>query len=472
MRKVFRFWGYGCDVYADMVGDDGPLQPVRQVQPEPVFCRITLGDEMLARSGPLHDLCAVGWWTWLVLDFDTVMRGEPVAWVTLPDGQRRPLVTRESSGHYRFGFDVDESLTYLENECFLSHEPPIYVKLGIVPSRFAPWLRKGGFRALALARKYRSTPETLFPATPADPSVDSWRYIIRSLVSEFSVAKSMPFWPDGKTYAVVLTHDIDSDYSLRDSHGIDQLRSIEEAVGMRSAWMVVGNLVRRGRAILDDLCDGDHEIGSHGTLHDHRLAFLPPHELAQRVGHAANVLERYGSIGLRSPNFLRTPALYRAIDGWFEYDMSMHSSISCSSGLTPMNEGCCTYMPFFIDQTDVLEIPTTIPEDWVFDLHGVCQAESRRQQLAAIERIKAVGGVASFLTHPEPGSSLRSHWIELYRDIVGHVARDENAWLARPDEVNAHWRARRERIDELWIAEPIADRPLYSRYVPPKYALR
>ena len=63
--------------------------------------------------------------------------------------------------------------------------------------------------------------------------MDSWRYIIRSLVSELSAAEPLPFWPDGKAYAVVLTHDIDSDYSLRDSRGIDQLRSIEENVDQR-----------------------------------------------------------------------------------------------------------------------------------------------------------------------------------------------------------------------------------------------
>lgn len=253
MREVFRFWGYPPEVYAEMVGAERPIQLVAQPHPEPIFGRVTLHGNLVEQTGPLRDLCADGWWSWLILDVDSPVRGEPVAWLTLQGGDRRVLVTRTSLDTYAFCFDVDRSITYLQNEGFLSHGPPLYLKLGIIPEQLPVPLRRLGYEVLNLVRKYWGQRRVLFPTAPADPSVDGWRFIIRSLVEEFTASEPMEFWPEGKKYAVTLSHDIDTDYSLRAPEAIEAFRSIEEKVGVRSVWMVVGKHVRGNRAILDDL---------------------------------------------------------------------------------------------------------------------------------------------------------------------------------------------------------------------------
>ncbi|MFQ5495792.1 MAG: hypothetical protein ACE5EX_10475, partial [Phycisphaerae bacterium] len=84
-------------------------------------------------------------------------------------------------------------------------------------------------------------------------------------------------------------------------------------------------------------------------------------------------------------------------------------------------------------------------------------------QLAAIERIKTIGGVANILTHPEPSLSLQPRWLEMYRQVVRRVASDSDAWVARPECINRYWRERLARIDVLWAGG--TERKPESRHV-------
>lgn len=451
MKDVFRFWGYDRGVHRRAVGDGRALGLSARPAPLPVFGHVELADELIGRCGPLATFCSSGWWSWLLLDPSVETEGEPLAWFRTAEGEAHAIVTRTAANAYRFWFDVDRTIKFIQNERYLPHPTPLYVRWGVNPDGLPGWMRKLGFRAMHLARRVRGASGPLFPVHPADPAVDAWRFLIRSIVEEHTSAETVPFWPGGKQYAVTLSHDIDTDYCFRVPELLEKVRALDEGAGMRSAWMVVTKLLDRGRPALDELHAAGHEIGFHGTDHDHKLAFLPPVPMARRIARASELIETYGTTGFRSPSYLRTPSLYQALDGVLEYDMSMHDVIEgfCRSALR--HEGCSTCLPFFLAGTDVLEIPTTIPEDWYFDSLGCSDPqEVLRSQLKSLETIKARGGIASTLTHPEPELATLPHWLDTYRELLARLANDADAWVARPGEVNRHWRARQARIDASW----------------------
>ena len=458
MRETFRFWGYGPDVFRRVVGRDGPIVPTRSEQPTAIFGRVELHPDLASRCGPLVAECAPGWLTWLIVDRakPCPSKGEPVAWITTEQGLRRTLIVRDAANSYHFEFDLDRSLTFLQHERYFRHDPPAYVRMGINPGRLPGWVRRFGFGTLNVVRKLRGPKGPMFPVTPHDPSVDVWRYVVRSFVENATDAQVVPLWPDGKAYAITLSHDVDTDYAFRHPGALAAFRGIEETVGMRSAWMIVTKFLPAGREALGELVRVGHEIGFHGTRHDHKLAFLSPERMAGRIREGRKRLGPFAAVGFRSPNYLRTPTLYNSLSGRFEYDMSMHDVVGDASGLRRANEGCCTCLPFFVDGTDVLEIPTTVPEDWEFELRGVLPRDALSAQISAVGRIKSLGGVANVLTHPDPGLSLRGPWLELYRSLLDRLRNDNDAWFALPRDVNRHWRERQRRIDAVWRAVPSA----------------
>lgn len=472
MRDVFRFWGYHPTTYPRVVGPDRPLLDASLERPTPVFGRVELDAHLIDRCGPLAAECAQGWQTWLAVDREGVWPrdGDAVGWFTDESGRKRTIAARLGADQYVLHFDVDATIEFLQNERYFAHVAPLYVRLGINPERLPGWARKLGFDALSRIRGLRRRRRVEFPARPHDPSVDAWRFLIRSFAEELADSDPIPLWPEGKRYAITLSHDVDTDYAFRAREAMTALRRIEEDAGLRSAWMIVTRYAALGRAALSDLVQSGHEIGCHSTRHDHRLAFLPTARMMDRIIEAAARLSPYGAIGFRSPNYLRTATLYETLSGRFDYDMSMHDMIGDASNLTAANEGCCTCLPFFVAGTDVLEIPTTVPEDWEFELRGVCPLDALTAQVRTIERIKSVGGVANALTHPELNLSLRESWLNNYRELVELAAADDSAWLALPRDVNRHWRERQRTIDALWRG-PFAARSLRTAPVSPIDAL-
>jgi hypothetical protein len=450
VQQAFRFWGYGCPTYDALVGAGGYLRP-HAAATVPVFGYVQLEPCLLKHAGPLIPLCESGWWSWLVASrLASLDDGRPVATLRMPDGSQRPIVSLNDDGAWCFGFDVDATLAFMQNEAYSAPRPPGYLRWPIAPHRLPSAVRKGALHALRLVRAVRRARAALFPAHCLDPAVDVWRWIIRGLVEAETADRGVALWPAGKQYAVVLTHDIDTEYSLRHPETLQLFSEIEARHGLRSAWMVVSSLLERGTEVLDRLHAAGHEIGFHDACHDHRLAFLPPEEMAVRLAEIEPLSRRYGTVGFRSPNYLHTPSLFAALGGRVRYDMTLRNFASLLSGTAVTHEGCSTSMPFFFEGTDVVEIPNTVPEDVTLELDGHGPSQAVAEQVRVVEGIRARQGVVNVITHPEPYLSARPRWVDAYRRLVDHLAGDEQAWIVCPATLCRHWRRRRLAIDRLW----------------------
>lgn len=450
MIGVLRYWGFSSEDCRRFVESRiVPYHPRTSKRTQPVFGRVTMDQDVLHLAGPLREHCEHGWWTWIVAPEPMDGDHEFIARLRTLDGREFGLLSRPSADTIRFHFDLDATISFIQNEGHISHRPPFYLRFGVTPDQLPAWMRIGVLRTLAALRRLRRRPAELFPSSPLDPAVAVWRHVVRSLVSSESTTPE-PIWPAGKKYCVVLTHDIDTPYSLTNTWVLDRFRDIEESAGVRSAWMVVASLARAHSRPLRELHAAGHEIGFHDLVHDHRIAFLPPEEMRRRLTAIKELHEQFGTIGFRSPNYLHTPQLFDGLSGLAEYDMSMHACLPLLSSPAHSHVGCATAMPFFFGNSGVLEIPNTVPEDISLELEGLSPDDAVEHQWQIIEQLKARGEVANIITHPEPMISAREPWLRAYAELVNRVASDADAWIVRPCDLNEYWRARATRIDQEW----------------------
>ena len=310
-----------------------------------------------------------------------------------------------------------------------------YAVRPILPVAFRKYLQR-----LAL----RNWSDIGFPDWPVDTSVDD------RIVDAFGQmlddgTPEIPFvwfWPHGHRYAGIMTHDVET----RD--GRDFTRSMiqmESEFEIRSAFEIVPE-VRYDvpETYLQSIRDAGCEVCLHGLNHDGRL-FDDPEQLAARVDRLEHYAKSFEAIGFRSP------IMYRNVD-WLpklpvQYDMSLPNT----GRLDPQRGGCCTVMPYFMD--DLLELPLTTIQDYslLHVLDDYSLAIWRRQR----DLIRRRFGLMSFIIHPD--YTIETRACSLYRDLLAwldQLRREDNLWLALPREVNGWWRRRRamriEKADGRW----------------------
>jgi hypothetical protein len=247
-------------------------------------------------------------------------------------------------------------------------------------------------------------------------------------------------WPDGRTWALVLTHDVETERGLLH---VDVLCDVERSLGLRSSW----NFVPRRYHVSDDtvraLVDDGFEVGVHGLYHDGRdLESLET--ISARLPEMRAYADRWGAVGFRSPATHRRWEWMPALG--FDYD----SSSPDTDPFEPQAGGCCSLLPFFND--DLVELPITLPQDHT--LFVILRETSEQRWVEKTEVIKARGGMALLNVHPD--YMLEPDLVARYRRYLERYAGDADAWHALPRDVSAWWRHRAatrvERRDGHWIA--------------------
>lgn len=453
MQGIFRFWGFSPETWSQSIGRSGWLDVCRPAPSRIVWGRVEPSLTLLEQAGPFRPAIESGWWSWFIVPVGAVPKGECLARLQTSTGESLDLVTRSNNGRLRVHFEVDASLDHLRQERYTNHRVPLYARLGIMRLALPGSVRMAGLKALRILRSLRGHPGPSFPNGPLDPSVDFWLYWLRERIVEHTRQPHEPLWPEGKRCAVVLTHDIDTNYCFRRPNVLENFVDMEARRGLCSTWIVVSSLLDEGRAALDELHRLGNEIGFHSHRHDHRLAFLSPQAIRNELRQMLPLRERYGTSGFRSPNYLRTPRLFRVVDEFAEYDATVPSFARCMSAMSPRTDGCSTCWPFVLEGTDLIELPNTLMEDLALEFEGCTPGECVRRQRNMVDVLRDRQSLISVCTHPEPQLTARPEWREAYRQFVDSVAGIPDVWHARAVDVCRHWRHRAARIAAQWTSK-------------------
>jgi glycosyltransferase involved in cell wall biosynthesis/peptidoglycan/xylan/chitin deacetylase (PgdA/CDA1 family) len=199
-------------------------------------------------------------------------------------------------------------------------------------------------------------------------------------------------WPDGKKFALILTHDVES------AEGQDkcyQLAELEERLGFRSSFNFVAGDYTVPTELRQHLTDRGFEIGVHGLHHDQN-PFRSESIFKKQSVEINRTLKEWGAVGFRSPSMYHDLEMLRQLD--IEYDASTFDT----DPFEPQPDGMGTIFPFWVSDRDrqkgYVELPYTLPQDFLlFVLMHEKNIDIWKKKL---DWIADQGGMALFIAHP------------------------------------------------------------------------
>jgi len=243
-----------------------------------------------------------------------------------------------------------------------------------------------------------------------------------------------PGWPDGKQFALVLTHDVEGRKGLE---RCGNLAEMEMQLGVRSAF----NFVPEGEYVTPEsqrqfLTTNGFEVGVHDLRHDGKL-YRSPRRLAANVERINHYLGAWHAAGFRAGAMLHDPSVIGALN--ILYDASTFDI----DPFEPQPDGVNTIFPFLVPRENssaYVELPYTLPQDSTIFL--LLRETSIEIWKAKLDWIVQRGGMALLDAHPDymtfDGRRRRDEYdAELYREFLCYALQryGDRCWFAVPRDV-------------------------------------
>ena len=289
---------------------------------------------------------------------------------------------------------------------------------------FIPWRVRIGLRRLRADHK-RASSTNVWPIDErAGATPSNW-----------------PGWPDGKRFALVLTHDVEGEKGLS---RVKQLINVELKHGFKSSFYFVPNggydVSDALRRMLDE---AGFEVGVHGLEHDGQL-YRSKAKFARDAANIRVYLERWNACGFRSPLMQHELGWLHALGA--EYDASTFDT----DPFEPQCDGVGNIFPFWVpgpDGNGYVELPYTLIQD--FNLFKVLRERDINIWKRKVDWIAEHGGMVLVDTHPDymclDGREKRDEYpVSFYEDLLRYVRdkHDGSYWSALPREVARYYRER------------------------------
>jgi hypothetical protein len=104
-------------------------------------------------------------------------------------------------------------------------------------------------------------------------------------------------WPEGKRFALVLTHDVETAKGQEKCYDLIRL---EQSLGFRSSFNFTAKQYNVSSELKHYLVKNGFEVGVHGLYHDGNL-FSSKKKFREQAFHINQYLEKWGSVGFRTP---------------------------------------------------------------------------------------------------------------------------------------------------------------------------
>ncbi len=242
-------------------------------------------------------------------------------------------------------------------------------------------------------------------------------------------------WPDKKKFALILSHDVDTQKGHDNCH---KLMEIEEKLGFRSSFNFVPERYNVSESLRKELINRGFEVGVHGLNHDGKL-YESKETFNERAIKINEYLKSWGSVGFRSPAMHHNLEWIHALN--IEYDASTFDT----DPFEPQSDGVGTIFPFWEQETSAqrgyLELPYTMPQDFTpFIIMKEKNIDIWKKKLGWIAE---KSGMAFLNSHPdymnfdEGKAGLEEYTIKYYREFLEYVKTryKDQYWHVMPKEI-------------------------------------
>lgn len=246
-------------------------------------------------------------------------------------------------------------------------------------------------------------------------------------------------WPDGKQFALVLTHDVET---AKGQDNCRQLMELEEKLGFRSSFGFVPERYPVSAELRKGLERRGFEVAVHGLLHD-GLYYKSRETFSGRAVRINHYLKDWGAAGFRSPS------MHHNLNWIHDLNIEYDSSTFDTDPFEPQSDGVGTIFPFWVDkkgtQIGYVELPYTLPQDFaLFVLLKEKNIGIWKQKLAWIAKY---GGMALLVTHPDymsfGGNDLKmdEYPADYYEEFLGYIKCQYvgRYWSVLPRDMARFW---------------------------------
>jgi hypothetical protein len=307
-----------------------------------------------------------------------------------------------------FQYDKRSKLSSLAVVAFYFLKP-------LIPRRF-----QLGFRRFLASRKRKSNCATW----PIDP---------RAGVAP----RQWGGWPDGKQFALVLMHDVDTQRGYDKCHC---LMDLEEKLGVRSAFnLVPEKRYRISGEVLEEIKQRKFGLGVHGLNHNGTL-FLTYRIFCKQAAKINDYLAAWGTTGFSSPS------MHHRLEWMHHLNINHGTSTFDTDPFEPQPDAVRTIFPFIVKNAAAkafVELPYTLPQD--FSLFIILQEKTIDVWKKKLDWIAGCGGMALLNVHPdyinfnENAKNRREEYpVRLYSEFLAYVktAYAGRFWNALPEEIS------------------------------------
>lgn len=282
-----------------------------------------------------------------------------------------------------------------------------------------------------------------------------------------------PGWPDGKQFASVLTHDVESQAGLE---RVKPLAELEMSLGFRSAfYFIPEGPYRVPPTLITWLQDNGFEVGVHDLHHDGMLlrARATFRQHARRINH---YLREWDSVGFRAG------FMFHNLDWFHDLEIEYDASTFDTDPFEPQPDGVGTIFPFWVQRPELraqesaltadlrpltsreqaltpdhcpltsgyVELPYTLPQD--FTLYCLCGERTVSVWETKLNWVAHRGGMALVNIHPDYINATDAthrngeYPLRLFSGLMQQLeSRPAGAsWNALPREIAAHVRGQQE----------------------------
>ncbi len=245
-------------------------------------------------------------------------------------------------------------------------------------------------------------------------------------------------WPEGKEFAVVLTHDVE----LIGGHNrVKKLLKIEKDLGFCSSFNFVPERYDVSPELRAFVESEGFEVGVHGLNHDGKL-FQSRKIFNERAPKINQYIKDWGVTGFRSP------AMHHDLDWIHDLNLDYDLSTFDTDPFEPQADGVETIFPFWLEKngTGYVELPYTLAQD--FTPYILMKFEDIDIWKKKVDWIVKKGGMVLVNVHPDyvafdgdkPG--IQEFPVAMYEELLKYIKENYAGryWHGLPRDIAKFWK--------------------------------